>query len=233
VAPSPFFHVAAECQRLGLRSEAIILRNVRVAESSAELRAEIAREIDCVRARYADVEAIRATAEVAAFRALLRGMGINLKKTQPSVERLLAYALKRGALPSINNLVDAYNLTSIRSLGSLGAHDLDCIALPVSLRVLSGRESFTPLGVAKSVPVKAGEFGYVDADDRVLCWLDVLQADFSKVTSATINAFLIVEGTTAQAPQLLEQTVTDAVTLITRHCGGAAELVSICQCSSR
>ena len=34
-------------------------------------------------------------------------------------------ALRRGDLPLINSLVDAYNLVSVRSLCSLGAHDLD------------------------------------------------------------------------------------------------------------
>ena len=37
--------VSADCARLGLRASAIIFRNVRVAEASPELRAEIAQEI--------------------------------------------------------------------------------------------------------------------------------------------------------------------------------------------
>ena len=139
------------------------------------------------------------------------------------MERLLGHALKRGDLPAINTLVDAYNLVSIRSLCSLGAHDLDTIALPVNLRLLTGRESFTPLGRSSPYSVTAGEFAYVDARDRVLCRLDLLQADFSKVTHNTRNAFLIIEATSGHRPELLQRASAYATTLITRHCGGTAD----------
>jgi DNA/RNA-binding domain of Phe-tRNA-synthetase-like protein len=226
VAEDISFSVSSDCRRLGLRSGAVIFRKVRVAEASAELRAEAAQEINAVRARFADMATVRAVPEVAAFREMLRAMGLNLKKMQPSVERLLNLALKRGTLPAINNLVDAYNLVSIRSLCSLGAHDLDRITLPVSLRLLTGQETFTPLGQDRAVPIAAGEFGYVDAADRVLCWLDVLQAEFSKVTPATVNALLIVEGTTVHSAENLERTLTAAMETITRYCGGAAAEVA-------
>jgi len=226
VAEDISFSVSSDCHRLGLRSGAVIFRNVRVGEASAELRAEVAQEIDVVRAHFADSAAIRAVAEVAAFREVLRAMGVNLKKTQPSVERLLNLALKRGTLPAINNLVDAYNLVSIRLLCSLGAHDLDHIALPVALRLLKGQETFIPLGQDSAAPVAPGEFGYVDAADRVLCWLDVLQAEFSKVTAATVNALLIVEGTTAHSAENLQQTIAAAIEMITRHCGGTVEKIA-------
>src|SRR4029077_12602359 len=128
---------------------------------------------------------------VVRFHDVLRKVGVNPRKDQPSLERLLAFALKRADLPAVNSLVDAYNLVSLRSSCSLGAHDLDRIALPVSLRLLTGEESFTPLGTDRPAPVTAGEYGYVDASNRLLCRLDVLQADFSKVTEATVNALLI------------------------------------------
>ena len=220
------FSVSSDCHRLGLRSGAVIFRNVRVGEASAELRAEAAQEINAVRARFADMATVRAVPEVAAFREILRTMGVNLKKTQPSVERLLSLALKRGALPAINNLVDAYNLISIRSLCSLGAHDLDRITPPVALRLLTGQETFTPLGQDRAMPIAAGEFGYVDARDRVLCWLDVLQAEFSKVNPATVDALLIVEGTTAHSAENLQQAMAAAIEMITRHCSGTAEVVA-------
>src|SRR5262249_32549716 len=126
-----------------------------------------------------------------------------------------------------NSLVDAYNLASVRSLCSLGAHDLDRIALPVALRVLTGGESFRPLGGGEAVPVTEGEFGYADAQRRLLCRLDLLQAEFSKVTADTVNALLIVEGTAAHAPEVLQRAFAEAVELVTRHCGGTAEVVAL------
>jgi len=72
----------------------------------------------------------------------------------------------------------------------------------------------------------AGEFGYVDAANRLLCRLDVLQADFSKVTEATVNALVIVEGTTAHGAQLMRQAFADLAEVVTRYCGGTGEVIA-------
>jgi DNA/RNA-binding domain of Phe-tRNA-synthetase-like protein len=221
------FVVSEDCIRLGLRAGGIVFRGVHVGPTGKALRIEVARGVAAVRSRFADMEAVRSDALVVSFQDLLRKVGVNPRREPPSVERLLGAALKRGDLPVINSLVDAYNLVSVRSLCSLGAHDMDRITLPVTLRLLTGRESFTPLGRDEAVAVRAGEYGYVDAQDRVLCRLDLLQADFSKVTAATTNALLIIEGTTAHPPELLRQTFADAVHVLTRHCGGTAEIAAV------
>ncbi len=179
-----------------------------------------------VRADYADTTAVRSTPEVVSFQQLLRKVGVNPRRELPSVERLLATALKRGDLPAINTLVDAYNLLSVRSRCSLGAHDLDRITLPVTLRLLAGRETFTPLGQCHSQAVTVGEYGYVDAQDRMLCRLDLLQAEFSKVTTVTTNVLLIIEGTTAHSPETLRRTFAEALELLPRYCGGTAEVIA-------
>jgi DNA/RNA-binding domain of Phe-tRNA-synthetase-like protein len=203
-----------------------VFRDVHVVPASPALRAEIADAVREIQARFPDPPAVRSLPEVVAFAEILRKVGVNPRKEQPSVERLLTYALKRGDLPAINSLVDAYNLVSVRSACSLGAHDLDRIACPVALRLLTGREAFTPLGHDTATLVRAGEFGYVDAEDRVLCRLDLLQAEFSKVTEATRNVLLIVEGTTAHSPDALRRAVAAVVEGVTRHCGGTAAVVA-------
>jgi DNA/RNA-binding domain of Phe-tRNA-synthetase-like protein len=220
------FTVSTDCLRLGLRAGAIAFRNLQIVGSLPALRSAIAEEVQAIRTRFADVSAVRSTPEVVHFQELLRKVGINPRREQPSVERLLTFALKRGDLPAVNSLVDAYNLVSVRTLCSLGAHDLDRIALPVSLRLLTGRESFTPLGRNAPLPVVASEYGYVDADDCVLCRLDILQAEFSKVTTATKNVLLIVEGTAGHRPEALRQVVADVIDLVSQHCGGMAEVVA-------
>jgi DNA/RNA-binding domain of Phe-tRNA-synthetase-like protein len=220
------FVVAEDCVRLGLRAGAIIFRNLHVTAADPALRSEIAREVQAIAARFSTPAAVRSSPEAAPFQELLRRVGVNPRREQPSVERLLSFALKRGGLPAVNSLVDAYNLVSVRTFCSLGAHDLDRIALPVTLRLLTGRESFTPLGGEADSPVAPGEYGYVDAGNRVLCRLDILQAEFSKVTTDTVNVLLIVEGTAAHPPEVLRQTCADVVEMVTRHCDGQAEVVA-------
>jgi DNA/RNA-binding domain of Phe-tRNA-synthetase-like protein len=219
------FVVAEECVQLGLRAGAIVLRNLHIAPALPQLRAEIDREIEVVRSRFASPAAVRSCLEVAAFQKLHRRAGVSSRKEQSSVERLLLLALKRGQLPTINSLVDVYNLVSLRTGCSLGAHDLDVISLPVKLALLTGRESFTPLGETTPAAVIPSEYGYVDAAERLLCRLDVRQAEFSKVTQRTRNVLLIVEGTTEHDPAVLRRAIEDVIALTTRYCGGTAEIV--------
>lgn len=221
------FQVSEECLQLGLRAGAVLFRNIRVGVANRELRAAIVEAALEIRCQFASSADIRSLPEVIWFQDLLRKVGVNPRKHQPSLERLLDFALKRGDLPAINSLVDVYNLVSIRSRCSLGAHDLDRISLPVALRLLAGTEMFTPLGRDSPERVVAGEYGYVDGSDRVLCRLDVLQAEFSKVTHATVNALLIIEGTQMHPVSPFRRTFEDAVEQITRYCGGGAEIVSL------
>jgi DNA/RNA-binding domain of Phe-tRNA-synthetase-like protein len=220
------FCVQEGCARLGLRAGAVVFRGVLVSRSGPELLAEIAEECARVRARFASAAVVRSSPEVAAFQEIHRRVGANPRREQSSVERLLTFALQRGRLPAINGLVDAYNLVSIRSGCSLGAHDLDRLALPVSLRVLDSPQSFVPLGSLSPAVANAGEYAYVDARGSILCRLDLVQADFSKVTADTVNALLIIEATSAHSPAALRKTFADAVELVLRHCGGTAEVVA-------
>lgn len=223
---SSLFVVAPECVQLGLRAGALLFRGVRVGPANAALRAEIAAEAAAVRSRFPTPQAVRAAPEVEAFQDILRRVGVNPRREQPSVERLLTALLKRGDLPAINSLVDAYNLVSVRTLCSLGAHDLDRFTPPATLRLLTGNESFTPLGRTAPEPVAAGAFGYVDANGRVLCRLDLTQAEFSKVTEQTTTALLILEATAAHPPEALRRAFAEAAVLIPRQCGGTAEVIA-------
>ena len=89
--------------------------------------------------------------------------------------------------------------------------------------MLTGQESFTPLGETTPAAVVAGEYGYVDAVNRLLCRLDVRQAEFSKVTERTRNVLLIVEGTIDHASEVLNRVFVEVIEVVTRYCGGRAD----------
>ena len=218
------FTVDPNCIRLGLRAAAFVLHDATIGPTPAALRDLAASEVASLRARFADVGAIRAAPEIGALHAIYRQIGVNPRRALPASQRLAQMALSRGALPEINNLVDAYNIVSARSLCCLGAHDLGRLTPPVTLQLLTGVESFTPLGTSEKEAVRAGEFGYVDADHRVLCRLDVMQAEETKVRAATTEILVIVEGT-AEHADALEGAFRDAMELTTRFCGGHAEII--------
>lgn len=157
---------------------------------------------------------------------IFRKVGVNPRKLQPSCERLVQLALKRGAIPAINNLVDTYNLMSLKWNCSLGAHDLDRLSPPVQLRFLNGDETFVPLGSREPEPFGRGEFGYVDAGNRLICRLDIRQAEFSKITSETTNVLLIVGATRALRAADVDRILAEIVDRVTKACGGHGEILA-------
>ncbi len=100
---SEIFSVAEECIKLGLRAGVILFRNVQIGPASPALQAESAAEAQAIRAKFAGPQTVRSNPAVIGFRDILRKVGVNPRKEQPSVERLLTFALKRGQLPAVNS----------------------------------------------------------------------------------------------------------------------------------
>src|SRR5437870_5331908 len=89
------FQVADECRRLGLKAGAILFRDIQVGPRPAELEHEITREVQSVQSRFGDLKTALASPELDAFRDILRRVGVNPRKVQHSVEKLLSFAFKR------------------------------------------------------------------------------------------------------------------------------------------
>ena len=224
--PSPMFVVSPECWQLGLRAGALVLRGLNIQPSSADQRKLVDLAASRIQEEFHSSAEIRALPEIKHIYEVLRNVGVKPRSNPPSTQRLLEFALKRSTLPTINNLVDAYNLVSLRTRCSLGAHDLNRLTPPVQLSLFRGDEQYRPLGGDEDETVVPGEFGYIDGQSRVLCRLDSRQADFSKVTSVTTDALLIVESTTFHTSEQLDQVLAQAVETVLTFCGGTAEVVA-------
>lgn len=215
---SKVFSISRECFGLGLRAGALVFTGVRVDSPPDELRELIAREIAQMPAGSAAPSQM--PPPIAAQQAILRAVGVSPRKSPPASQRLLQLALRRSPFPAISNVVDCYNLVSLRTQCCLGAHDLAVLSLPITLRLLRGDEAFTPLGHTEAEAPIAGEFAYVDAVDRVICRLDVVQAEFSKVRETTTDVVVIVEATETHGAGVLAAAANEVSALIERYCGG-------------
>lgn len=222
----PVLVATDECFELGLRAGAIIFEGVRIGDSPPDLRTRTEAVAANLRRRFTDLGAMRASKEMNAFMRIYRASGVSLNRERPGCDRLAEFAWKRGNLPRVNNLVDAYNMVSIEWLLSLGAHDLHQVALPIRLERAREDRAFIPLGASREAVVKAGEFAYVDAGDRVVCRLDVIQAAFSKITTKTSNAVAIVEGTKWHSQATFEGARSQLVEAIHEYCGGSATVAA-------
>lgn len=190
------FSVTQPCLDLGLLAGGIRFDNISTKNfDSGRILDLVAEEASSLREEFESSKDIRAIPEIRCLRGIFEKLQISSRKNVPAIQRLMEMAHKRGCLPTISPLVDAYNYLSLKTRCCLGAHDLELFEHPSRLDILDGTESFIPLGSQNQEAVRAGEFGYIDANDRVMCRLDVMQGDFSKVGPDTSSILLIVETT--------------------------------------
>jgi DNA/RNA-binding domain of Phe-tRNA-synthetase-like protein len=165
----------------------------------------------------------------AGFRELHKSFGVPTRKLLSAAETLIRYVEKRGDIPRIGPLVDVYNAVSLETKLSLGAHDLDTVTGGISVRLTTGAERYHPVGAAEPEPVRPGEYGYIDGGGtdgpnggEVICRLEVRQSEKTKVTPATRNVFLIVQGNAATPPAYVQAGHDRLIGLLQRFFGGEA-----------
>ena len=197
-----------------------VIEDVTVRESDPALAAEIARAGEEIRRIHAQ----RSSGEVPGVedaRALYKALGIDPTKTRPSNEALLRRVLKGEALYTVNTLVDALNLSSLREQVPFGLYDLARVKPPVTLRRGLPLESYA--GIRKTVvniadrPVLAdaqGPFGNPTSDSARTS----ITAD---TRSALVVAYASASCPTSRLQAVLERT---ADTLV-RHAGGTAAVL--------
>ena len=151
---------------------------------------------------------------------------VGVKRDRHAVKNLVEIAKQSGKLPTINTVVDSYNLVSIRKGLIVGAHDLEKISGNVKVKITDGSELYIPLGGAKPEKIIAGEYAFVD-DKVVLCRLDVKQGEHTKITNSTRNVFLYVQGNKYTPQKYLDGALEEICGNITKYCGGKWRKVKV------
>jgi DNA/RNA-binding domain of Phe-tRNA-synthetase-like protein len=196
--------------RLGIA----VIEGVTVRASDPALAAEITAAADELRRRHAGI-ASGDVPGVEEARALYKALGMDPTKTRPSNEALLRRVLKGEALYTVNTLVDALNLSSVREQMPFGLYDLGHVEPPVELR--RGRPGESYEGIRKAA---------VNVDGRPV--LSDARGAFGNPTSDSARTMITLETRTAlviayapaaasaRVPGVLERT---AATLM-RYSGG-------------
>ena len=154
------------------------------------------------------------------FRDLHTKVGRSNRDYVASPEGLRWSFLERGRFPHINTLVDVYNLISLKTGLALGAHDIDKVQGNITLRLTKGDEIFIPLGKTDPTAIFPGEYGYVDDGNNIICRLEVLQVEPTKVTANSKDIFMIIEGNANTEKEYVKQSAEEVCMLITKYCGG-------------
>lgn len=198
--------------RLGL----LALEGVSVREADAGLAAEIARQGEELRRRHPDARSGEVPGAADA-RDLYKALGLDPTKVRPSSEALLRRVLKGEALYTVNTLVDALNLCSLRAQLPFGLYDLDRVEPPVVLRRGGPGESYDgirkgPVNVeGRPVLVDArGPFGNPTSDSAR-----------TMITTACRRALVVVYAPTRYPAGRLQSVMDDTSATLVNWCGGA------------
>ena len=185
----------------------------RTTTSLEELKKSIAEEI---KSKYT-LESLKDVPIFRAYRDFFWRAGIDPTKIRPAAEALIRRILANKPLPTINTLVDAYNLASIKTGVALAAFDRKELQGTLLMRTAKAGEEFHGIGMNKPMQLNGGEIVVLDAT-KLIAVYPYRDADKSKVTEQTKNIMLMICGCPGieQAPLLEAQHV--ACDFITRYC---------------
>jgi len=157
------------------------------------------------------------------YRSIYRKIG--MPEIRNPIENLAAIMKNSGKMPTINTVVDSYNIVAAKRNLSVGAHDLAKIeGSVIRFKVTDGTEEYVPLGSDQPAKIGKGEFAAVDAK-HVLCRLDIKQGEHTKVTEGTRGIFIYVQGNDATDGAYLEAALKEICDNVTRFCGGKSRIL--------
>ncbi|MBI3798491.1 MAG: tRNA ligase [Deltaproteobacteria bacterium] len=220
------FDISEAVLALGLKCAVFTLSNVENRDADREfeeIKARVTKEV----LTGLSLEKIASDPILQGFRQLHEAVGRSNRKYVSSAENLLKVLLQTGQLPHVNLLVDIYNLVSVKTCLSLGAHDVSAICGKVSLRLTTGEERFWPLGSDTLKPVGLGEYAYVDDQNNMLCRLEVRQGEKTKIRLGTTECFYIVQGNPVVGSEYLTAVMEELIVLTKRFCGGQERLLYV------
>ena len=145
----------------------LIGKNVNNTKDSAEITELLRQTEEKLQTKYT-IENIATIPKIVDWREAYRSFGCKPSEFRSSVEALSRRILQSKPLPTINPLVDIYNIISIKYLLPAGGGNLDAIFGDMILAFAQGTEQFTMLGQHEPTTVKQGEVIYCDAQ-KVLC----------------------------------------------------------------
>jgi DNA/RNA-binding domain of Phe-tRNA-synthetase-like protein len=214
------FSATKEVLDLGVKILTARITNVQNSDSNIEFDKFKNSELEKIKQQWVGKK-YKDDSVLAGFRDLHTKVGRSNRDYVSSPEGLRWLLLERGRFPQINTLVDIYNLISVKTGLALGAHDIDKVQGNITLRFTKGDEIFIPLGKTESVAIFSGEYGYVDDSNNIICRLEVLQVEPTKVTTESRDVFIIIEGNANTDTEYIRSAAKEVCDLITKYCGGS------------
>lgn len=189
-------------------------------KNTAEKIPLLTRQAEEVIRKTHTLENITSVPKINDWRQAYRSFGCKPSEYRSSIEALLRRILQGKELPTINPIVDIYNLVSIKYLLPAGGGNLDKIKGDIRLTVAQGNEHFVMLGASTPTPIKPGEIVYLD-DKEVLCraW-NYRESDTTKITDDIQNVYFLLEGLQNTSDEEITHALSELAALVSLCCGG-------------
>jgi DNA/RNA-binding domain of Phe-tRNA-synthetase-like protein len=202
----------------GLRVVVRYVDGVTVKGSSPDLQRFKEEVLGQVRQKYS-LESLKDVAVFRAYRDFFWTIGIDPTKIRPAAEALIRRILAGKPIPTINNVVDAYNLASIKTEIALAAFNRDELRGDLLMRTSERGERFLGVGMSEAMELNGGEIVISD-DEKLVAVYPYRDAERSKVSETTRNLLILVCGVPGIDERLLAEAGEVALHLVTRFCGG-------------
>lgn len=205
----------------GLILGVVILHDIDNSQNKAEITELLRQAEAALTGKFGDTPVIEHP-HVAIWREAYRKFGAKPKDYPSSVENLTRRVLNGAVIGHINNLVSLYNTISLRHILPVGGEDLDKIVSDVLLtRAGHDEPAILLLGEKEARAPHAGEIIYKDAAGAICRRWNWKEADRTKLTPETKNAFLVIESLPPVSRDAVETAACDLAELVERYCGGA------------
>ena len=144
-------------------------------------------------------------------------IGVDPTKIRPAAEALIRRVLAGKTIPEINNLVDAYNLTSIKTGIPLAAFDNSKIINGITARFAKSNEEFFGIGMKDPQNLKGNEV-IITNEEKIIAVYPYRDSNETKITNLTKSIQLMICGVPQISKDILLKTESIAIQNITKFC---------------
>jgi DNA/RNA-binding domain of Phe-tRNA-synthetase-like protein len=198
----------------------VILQNIDNSQDSAAITEMLRQAETALPGKFGNTPVIEHP-YIAAWREAYRKFGAKPKDYPSSVENLTRRVLNGAKIGHINNVVSIYNTVSLRYILPVGGEDLDKIVGDVQLtRAGADEPAVFLLGEKEARAPRAGEIMYKDEAGAICRRWNWKEADRTKLTQETKNAFLVIESLPPVPRDTVETAVRELAELVKQYCGG-------------
>jgi len=202
----------------------VILHNIDNSQDQAEIIALLRQAEADLPGKFDGVPVIEHP-HISTWREAYRKFGAKPKDYPSSVENLARRVLNGAVMGHINNLVSIYNTISLRHILPVGGEDLDKIAGDVLLTRAGNEEpAVFLLGEKEARAPHGGEIIYKDDHGSICRRWNWKEADRTKLTQETKNAFLVIEALPPVSRDTVEAAIRELADLVKHYCGGAVSI---------